>query len=139
MQILMGYEVCLVKSNPVHCLNPSIRIGSQKQLNISAEWTSTSLIRLIPLGENGNSFLIISVFEGHLFTSYSVFETNIRFVGGLLSAYELSNYTYPVLLQKAQQVADKLSYAWVGVSQRSFRVRSSRPDGSRTMLFHSDT
>ncbi|KAF8714433.1 hypothetical protein AX14_012695 [Amanita brunnescens Koide BX004] len=44
----------------------------------------------------------------------SVFETNIRFVGGLLSAYELSNYTYPVLLQKAQQVADKLSYAWVG-------------------------
>ncbi|KAM6497619.1 glycoside hydrolase family 47 protein [Amanita muscaria] len=44
----------------------------------------------------------------------SVFETTIRYVGGLISAYELTNYTHPILLQKAQEVADKLVYAWVG-------------------------
>ncbi|KAF8631332.1 hypothetical protein AX15_002451 [Amanita polypyramis BW_CC] len=44
----------------------------------------------------------------------SVFETTIRYVGGLLSAYELTNYTQPALLQKAKQIADKLGYAWVG-------------------------
>ena len=46
----------------------------------------------------------------------SVFESTIRHVGGLLSAYELSNYKYPVLLEKAKQLADQLAFAWVGVS-----------------------
>ncbi|KAJ6583995.1 glycoside hydrolase family 47 protein [Mycena vulgaris] len=46
--------------------------------------------------------------------SISVFETTIRFMGGLLSAYELSGQQYPVLLAKAQQVADTLTVAWVG-------------------------
>ncbi|KAF9010161.1 glycoside hydrolase family 47 protein [Cyathus striatus] len=44
----------------------------------------------------------------------SVFETSIRYVGGLLSAYELSNQRFPVLLQKAKEVADKMAFAWVG-------------------------
>ncbi|KAF8348776.1 glycoside hydrolase family 47 protein [Amanita rubescens] len=42
----------------------------------------------------------------------SVFETTIRWVGGLLSAYELTGYQYPILLEKAQQIGDKLVYAW---------------------------
>jgi mannosyl-oligosaccharide alpha-1,2-mannosidase len=46
----------------------------------------------------------------------SVFESTIRHVGGMLSAYELSNYKYPVLLEKAKQLADRLAFAWVGVS-----------------------
>ncbi|KAF9528345.1 alpha-mannosidase 1 [Crepidotus variabilis] len=46
----------------------------------------------------------------------SVFETTIRYVGGLLSAYELSGEQIPDLLTKARQVADKLSYAWVGTN-----------------------
>ena len=46
---------------------------------------------------------------------FSIFETTIRYLGGLLSAYELSNYKYPVLLDKAKQVADTMSLAWVGV------------------------
>jgi mannosyl-oligosaccharide alpha-1,2-mannosidase len=45
----------------------------------------------------------------------SVFETTIRFVGGLLSAYELSGEQHPILLTKAKEVADKLAFAWVGV------------------------
>ena len=46
----------------------------------------------------------------------SVFETTIRYVAGLLSAYELSGEKFPALLQKATEVADKLTFAWVGVS-----------------------
>ncbi|KAF5379218.1 hypothetical protein D9615_005884 [Tricholomella constricta] len=44
----------------------------------------------------------------------SVFETTIRYLGGLLSAYELSGNQYPALLQKAKEVADKMAFAWVG-------------------------
>lgn len=42
-----------------------------------------------------------------------MFESTIRYVGGLLSAYELSDRTFPVLLQKAKELADKLAFAWV--------------------------
>lgn len=45
----------------------------------------------------------------------SVFESSIRYIGGLLSAYELSGFAYPVLVEKSKQLADKLVYAWVGV------------------------
>ncbi|KAF7363178.1 alpha-1,2-Mannosidase [Mycena venus] len=44
----------------------------------------------------------------------SVFETTIRWVGGLISAYELSDEKYPILITKAKEVTDKLAYAWVG-------------------------
>ncbi|KAF8814729.1 alpha-mannosidase 1 [Phlegmacium glaucopus] len=44
----------------------------------------------------------------------SVFESTIRYVGGLLSAYEMSDRRFPVLLAKAKQLADKLAFAWVG-------------------------
>ncbi|KAF5311116.1 hypothetical protein D9619_007982 [Psilocybe cf. subviscida] len=44
----------------------------------------------------------------------SVFESSIRYIGGLLSAYELSGFAYPVLVEKSKQLADKLVYAWVG-------------------------
>ncbi|KAJ7851679.1 glycoside hydrolase family 47 protein [Mycena olivaceomarginata] len=44
----------------------------------------------------------------------SVFETTIRFVGGLLSSYELSGEKHPILVTKAKQVADKMAFAWVG-------------------------
>lgn len=45
----------------------------------------------------------------------SVFESTIRHIGGMTSAYELSNRKYPVLLEKATQLADQLAFAWVGV------------------------
>ena len=50
----------------------------------------------------------------------SVFETTIRYVGGLLSAYELSGQKYPILVEKAKEVADKMAFAWVGVSINDF-------------------
>jgi hypothetical protein len=45
----------------------------------------------------------------------SVFETTIRYIGGLLSAYELGGKSNKALVNKAQQVADKLTQAWTGV------------------------
>ncbi|KAK1217329.1 hypothetical protein PQX77_020010 [Marasmius sp. AFHP31] len=42
----------------------------------------------------------------------SVFETTIRYLGGLLSAYELSGNEHEILLRKAQEVADKMAFAW---------------------------
>jgi mannosyl-oligosaccharide alpha-1,2-mannosidase len=42
----------------------------------------------------------------------SVFETTIRYLGGLLSAYELSGKKFPALLSQAQKLGDKLAYAW---------------------------
>ncbi|KAL0959971.1 hypothetical protein HGRIS_011633 [Hohenbuehelia grisea] len=44
----------------------------------------------------------------------SVFETTIRYLGGLLSAYELSGKKFPVLVEKAKEVGDKMAFAWVG-------------------------
>ncbi|KAJ6480917.1 glycoside hydrolase family 47 protein [Mycena sanguinolenta] len=43
----------------------------------------------------------------------SVFETNIRWIGGLISAYELSGEKLPILITKAKEVADKLAFAWI--------------------------
>ena len=45
-----------------------------------------------------------------------MFETTIRYLGSLLSAYELSNYEHSALLDKAKEVANTMSVAWVGVS-----------------------
>ncbi|RDW77965.1 alpha-1,2-Mannosidase-4 [Coleophoma crateriformis] len=41
-----------------------------------------------------------------------VFETTIRYLGGLLGAYDISNGTHPVLLQKATQLGDFLFRAF---------------------------
>ncbi|KAJ6623543.1 glycoside hydrolase family 47 protein [Mycena sp. CBHHK59/15] len=50
----------------------------------------------------------------------SVFETTIRYLGGLLSSYELSDKMFPVLLAKAKELGDKLAYAWVGNNDMPF-------------------
>lgn len=42
----------------------------------------------------------------------SMFETTIRYVGGLISAYELSGKQHFFLVDQAKQLADRLSLAW---------------------------
>ncbi|KAL4254782.1 alpha-1,2-Mannosidase [Abortiporus biennis] len=44
----------------------------------------------------------------------SVFETSIRYLAALLSTFELTGQKNHALVTKAQQVADKMSVAWVG-------------------------
>lgn len=51
---------------------------------------------------------------------YSLFETTIRYVGGFISAYELSGYRYPVLIKKAKEIADYLVHGFDGVRVISF-------------------
>jgi mannosyl-oligosaccharide alpha-1,2-mannosidase len=46
----------------------------------------------------------------------SIFESTIRYVGGLISAYELSEKKHFFLIEKAKQLADRLSLAWSHVS-----------------------
>ena len=46
----------------------------------------------------------------------SVFESSIRYVGGLLSAYELSGKKHAFIVEKAKELANRLSLAWSQVS-----------------------
>lgn len=66
----------------------------------------------------------------------SVFETTIRFVGGFISAYELSGKKYPILIEKAKEVADKLFYGYVGVRDLSSpsKVIADSPIGQRATI-----
>ncbi|OBZ67632.1 putative mannosyl-oligosaccharide alpha-1,2-mannosidase 1B [Grifola frondosa] len=47
-------------------------------------------------------------------STVSVFETTIRYMGSMLSAYELSGNAFPALITQAETLANKLSAAWVG-------------------------
>ncbi|EGF99783.1 family 47 glycoside hydrolase [Melampsora larici-populina 98AG31] len=50
----------------------------------------------------------------------SVFETTIRYIGGILSVYELTGASQPGLLEKATEIAQKLETAWMGNSSIPF-------------------
>jgi mannosyl-oligosaccharide alpha-1,2-mannosidase len=56
----------------------------------------------------------------------SVFETTIRYLGGFLSAYELSGKKDAILVQKAKEVADKMAFAWKAVRTNSVTLFCSR-------------
>ena len=45
-------------------------------------------------------------------TLLNVFETTIRYLGGLLSAYDISDHQYPVLLTKAAEIGEMLYVAF---------------------------
>lgn len=49
-------------------------------------------------------------------TFCSLFESTIRYIGGLISAYELSGKQHYFLIEKAKELADRLSLAWSYVS-----------------------
>jgi len=46
----------------------------------------------------------------------SLFESTIRYIAGLISAYELSGKQHYFLIEKAKELADRLSLAWSYVS-----------------------
>ncbi|CAE6452479.1 unnamed protein product [Rhizoctonia solani] len=47
----------------------------------------------------------------------SLFETTIRYLGGLISAYELGGKKDRALMDRARELGDKLSHAWVGLNE----------------------
>ncbi|KAJ1304572.1 hypothetical protein OPQ81_005714 [Rhizoctonia solani] len=46
----------------------------------------------------------------------SLFETTIRYLGGLISAYELGGKKDQALLDRSRELGDKLAHAWVGLN-----------------------
>jgi hypothetical protein len=67
-----------------------------------------------------------------------MFETTIRYVGGLLSAYELSGEKYPFLVDQAEQLANRLSLAWSEVGALEAHIETTVASRySRETLFPS--
>ena len=71
----------------------------------------------------------------------SVFETTIRYLGGLLSAYELSGGKHGFLVDKAKEVTDKMAYAWVQSVSDSVTsvIHRTKALNQRTKQFLSDS
>ncbi|KAI1786737.1 glycoside hydrolase family 47 protein [Ganoderma leucocontextum] len=59
-----------------------------------------------------NHIATVDFTHDHSGSTASVFESTIRYVGGMLSAYELTGERYPVLVKQAKTLADKLAGAW---------------------------
>ena len=85
-------------------------IRSKPQSNTSRRWTLASRKR-VPQSGKVPLHIQRTTVDAHV----SLFETTIRHVGGLLSAYELSGKQNYTLVQKAEQVAQQLVYAFSGV------------------------
>ncbi|KAG6896910.1 hypothetical protein C0992_005313 [Termitomyces sp. T32_za158] len=72
----------------------------------------------------------------------SVFETTIRYLGGMLSAYELSNHQHPTLLEKSQHLGEKLIKAWTGDSDIPWSrldFTSNKPVGGASNIAEAGT
>lgn len=50
----------------------------------------------------------------------SLFESTIRYVGGLISAYELGGKKEHALIDRARELGDKLTHGWVGANELPF-------------------
>ncbi|KAM5533998.1 hypothetical protein V8D89_012318 [Ganoderma adspersum] len=59
-----------------------------------------------------NHVATVDFTHDHSGSTASVFESTIRYVGGMLSAYELTGKRYPVLVKQAKSLADRLAGAW---------------------------
>ncbi|KAF5378986.1 hypothetical protein D9757_009113 [Collybiopsis confluens] len=76
------------------------------------------LMNLTDLFEQGLDFVSkVDFSNSNTGSSVSLFETTIRYVGGMLSAYELSGKQHDVLVQQAKVLADKMAFAWADPGQ----------------------
>ncbi|KAH9003477.1 glycoside hydrolase family 47 protein [Lactarius hatsudake] len=96
--------------------------SSKKPLDPRNGWGATivdamSTMKIMGLTTQFNEALDfvrkIDFSKSNTLDAVSVFESTIRYVGGLLSAYELNGQGDQFLVDKAKQLADKLSAAWV--------------------------
>ncbi|KAI1787578.1 glycoside hydrolase family 47 protein [Ganoderma leucocontextum] len=95
---------------------------------VSASWTDgrngwgasvvDALSTLAIMGETDifeeavNYTATVDFTHDHSGSATSVFESTIRYLGGMMSAYELTDEKYPVLVKQAQTLADRLAFAW---------------------------
>ncbi|KAH9003485.1 seven-hairpin glycosidase [Lactarius hatsudake] len=96
--------------------------SSKKPLDPRNGWGATivdamSTMKIMGLTTQFNEALDfvrkIDFSKSNTLDAVSVFESTIRYVGGLLSAYELNGQRDQFLVDKAKQLVDKLSAAWV--------------------------
>lgn len=84
-------------------------MGMEKEFKQARDWVANEL-NLDQMVRNNQPFFLTRQIEFLLFffqtNDVSVFETNIRFVGGLLSCFALTGDV--MFRDKAQQIADKL-------------------------------
>ena len=116
IKYIMGLDVCAPHPllEDVGCLTQAHRIYLRKRSILQARST---LPRAIPVIQSGWQLFDLQASQPlRRGLSSSVFETTIRYLGGLLSAYELSGQNNTVLLHQAQDVADKMAFAWHTVS-----------------------
>lgn len=118
-----------VKSNFTHAwngykqhawLNDEVRPISGTGLNTFGGWAATlvdSLDTLWMMDMTSEFEDAVKAVEKIDFTQstldeINVFETTIRYLGGLLAAYDLSEYRYPALLRKASELGNMLYHAF---------------------------
>lgn len=85
--------------------------SSRRPSTTSRRSTSTAATQLTLSGEFQFPLQAVLLYGSDL-VAFSIFETTIRYIGGFLSAYELSGYKYPILVQKAKQIGDKLVHGF---------------------------
>lgn len=115
-QYVMGLNVRSGNMAP-KCSELTLRLRTSSKMVLRSQATLALLnhARTTRSGDFNHLMILPAKVELILYFIFSVFETTVRYLGGLLSAYELSNCEYPGLLIKAEEVADTLSHAWVGV------------------------
>lgn len=103
-----------------------VRPVTKRGQNTRNGWSATlvdSLDTLFVMGlknefEKGiSNTLKIDFSKSQTSDDVSLFETTIRYLGGILSAYELSGSKHQGLLKQAQKLGDKLMIAWPDSSQ----------------------
>lgn len=97
--------------------------GKDEVLPVSGKWRSSfggwgatlvdAMDTLWVMGLKDDFGMCVAFVEGLDFSvndeaSLNVFETTIRYLGGLLAAYDVSERRYPILLKKARELADIL-------------------------------
>lgn len=122
----MGLDVSSMRSICTHHSSANFYIGL---LQRSIELHSIHQFQRIP-GCGDRQVLDISLSD-EMYISFmmefcSIFETSIRYVGGLLSAYELSGKQHQILVDKAKEVADKMAYAWQTLPVRKLTALITR-------------
>ncbi|PWN46081.1 seven-hairpin glycosidase [Ceraceosorus guamensis] len=61
----------------------------------------------------------------------SIFETNIRYIGALLSAYELSGKQYKTFINQATKIGDRVLAGWVGNNDLPYNTLQNWSSGGK--------
>lgn len=84
--------------------------------------TTAHIMGLDSIVNDGIKFIETINFDNTSQEEVSIFETNIRYVGSLLSLYELTGKKQSVLIKQAKVIGDHLLDGWVGSNDIPFNT-----------------